>query len=532
MTTRRIEIYDTTLRDGTQGRDINVSVEDKLILTRKLDEFGVDYVEGGMPGSNPKDEQYFEKASTLPLKNAKIVAFGATARKATKVRVDDNIHRLLKSEAPIITLFGKTWRFHSKESLGISDDENAELIFNSVNYLVEAGRDVFFDAEHFFDGYRDDPDFALRMLQAAAEGGATRLVLCDTNGGCLPTDVARIVADVVSKVRVPVGIHSHNDGELAVANAMAAIDSGATHAQGTINGIGERCGNCNLCSLVPNLLLKKGNDLGNLNDNLAHLTGLSRFFDELTNQIPNHRLAYVGKSAFTHKGGIHVSSVLKDSRMYEHITPETVGNKRDVIVSELSGKSNIHYIAREAGIDLGEDVQFSSNFVQRIKELEHEGFQFDGAGASLRLMLLRELKQYEPFFKITYAKVNDMFDENGAKYSESVMKIQVDGVTEHTAADGNGPVNALDQAMRKALVRFYPELAKVHLLDYKVRVLDGHDGTQAKVRVHIESGDKEETWSTVGVSPDIIEASLTALYDSMNYKIFKDNLISRATVKQ
>ncbi|MBN2341358.1 MAG: citramalate synthase [Deltaproteobacteria bacterium] len=524
---KRIETYDTTLRDGTQARDITVSVEDKLILTRKLDEFGIDFIEGGMPGSNPKDEQYFDQVSQLSLQTAKIVAFGATARKADKVRVDDNIHKLLKSEAPIITLFGKTWRFHSKESLGISDAENADLIFNSVSYLKEMGREVFFDAEHFFDGYKDDPAFAIQMLKAAADGGASRLVLCDTNGGCLPAEVSEIVADVCSKMSVAVGIHSHNDGELAVANALAAIDAGAVHAHGTINGIGERCGNCNLCSLLPNLVLKKNLDIGKVAENIKKLTSLSHFFDEMTNQIPNHRMAFVGKSAFTHKGGIHVSSVLKDARMYEHIQPELVGNKRDVVISELSGKSNIEYLAKESGIDLGEDVQFSRNFVQRIKELEHAGFQFDGAGASLKLMLLKELKQYRPFFKITYAKVNDMFDENGVKYSESVMKIQVDGETEHTAADGNGPVNALDQAMRKALIRFYPDLKKVHLVDYKVRVLDGHDGTQAKVRVLIESGDKQDTWSTVGVSQDIIEASLDALCDSMNYKIYKDNLKSQ-----
>lgn len=524
MAKRRIEIYDTTLRDGTQARDITVSVEDKLILTKKLDEFGIDFIEGGMPGSNPKDEQYFENVRQLSLQHAKIVAFGATARKADKVQLDDNLHKLLKSEAPIITLFGKTWRFHSKESLGISDAENEDLIYKSIAYLKQAGREVFFDAEHFFDGYKDDPAFAITMLKAAQRAGASRLILCDTNGGCLPTEVSAIVTDVCEKLDAPIGIHSHNDGELAVANAIAAIDAGAMHTHGTINGIGERCGNCNLCSLIPNLLLKKHFDLGNANDHLKEITNMSHFFDELTNQIPNHRMAFVGKSAFTHKGGIHVSSVLKDSRMYEHVSPEIVGNRRDVVISELSGKSNIHYLAKESGIDLGEDIQFSKNFVQRIKELEHEGFQFDGAGASLKLMLLKELKQYNPFFKITYAKVNDMFDENGLKYSESVMKIQVDEETEHTAADGNGPVNALDQAMRKALIRFYPDLAKVHLVDYKVRVLDGHDGTQAKVRVLIESGDKKETWSTVGVSQDIIEASLDALCDSMNYKIYKDNL--------
>ncbi len=522
MNTRRIETYDTTLRDGTQARYINVSVEDKLALTRKLDEFGIDFIEGGMPGSNPKDEQFFQRVRELKLHHAKICAFGSTARDPEAVATDDNLNRLLASGAPVVTIFGKTWHFHSRESLGLTDDQNERLIFESVSFLAQAGREVFFDAEHFFDGWKDNPAFALRMLQAAERGGATRLILCDTNGGSLPDEVTRMTQEVVAAVRTRVGIHAHNDGELAVANSLAAMDAGAMQVQGTINGIGERCGNANLCSIIPNGILKRGWNMGPANGNLHRLTALSHFFDEVTNQVPDHRSPFVGQSAFAHKGGIHVSSVLKDARMYEHIAPELVGNERDVIISELSGRSNILYMARKFGMDLGDDRKFSADFVQRIKTLEHEGFQFDGAEASFQLMLLAELGRFIPYFKITYAKVNDSFSHDGTRYAESVLKVQVGNEFEHTAADGNGPVNALDKALRKALSRFYPRLNDVHLLDYKVRVLDGHDGTSANVRVLIESGDGEDIWSTVGVSPDIIEASLGALSDSINYKIYKD----------
>ncbi|MBN2804468.1 MAG: citramalate synthase [Deltaproteobacteria bacterium] len=523
---RKIEIYDTTLRDGTQARYINVSVADKILLTRKLDEFGIHYIEGGMPGSNPKDEQYFKDVQKLKLNNSKVVAFGSTARDVNDIENDLNLNKILESKVTVACIFGKTWRFHSKESLGITDETNQELIYKSVKFLKDKGLEVFFDAEHFFDGYKDDPEFAINMLKAAHDGGASRLVLCDTNGGALPDEITLIVKDVIEKTGANIAIHAHNDGDLAIANTLAAIEVGAMQVQGTINGLGERCGNANICSVIPNLVLKKDMNLGEINNNIENLSKLSLFFDEITNQIPNHRAPWVGSSAFAHKGGIHVSSVLKDPRMYEHIRPEEVGNERTVVVSDLAGKSNITYMAKKLGIDLPDNREFSGDFVQKIKTLEHEGLQFDGAEASFKLMLLGELDKYTPFFEIPYAKINDMFDENVDRYSEAVMKIKVGDEIEHTAADGNGPVNALDAALRKALSRFYPKLSEVHLLDYKVRVLDGHDGTMSKVRVLIESSDGDEIWSTVGVSPDIIKASLTAISDSLNYKIYKDTLKS------
>jgi 2-isopropylmalate synthase len=519
---KKIETYDTTLRDGTQARYINVSVADKLLLTRKLDEFGINYIEGGMPGSNPKDEQYFNDIKKISLANSTVVAFGSTARDINNINGDTNLNKIVKSETKTVCIFGKTWRFHSQKSLGLSDDQNAELIAKSVEFLTRNGQEVFFDAEHFFDGFKDDRNFAIKMLQAAAEGGASRLVLCDTNGGALPDEVAEAVKTVARTINVPIGIHAHNDGEMAVANTLAALETGAVQIQGTVNGIGERCGNANMCSVIPNLVLKKEYDLGLVNGNIHNISKLSVFFNEITNQIPNHRAPFVGASAFAHKGGIHVSSVLKDPRMYEHVDPVQVGNQRNVVVSDLAGKSNIAYMAEKLGINLDEHKQLGADFVKKIKNLEHEGFQFDGAEASFKLMLLKETGQFKPFFKIPYAKVNDMFTQDGTRYSESVLKIQVGDEIEHTAADGNGPVNALDAALRKALIRFYPKLAQAHLLDYKVRVLDGHDGTMSKVRVLIESSDGKEIWSTVGVSPDIIEASLAAMSDSINYKIYKD----------
>jgi 2-isopropylmalate synthase len=360
------------------------------------------------------------------------------------------------------------------------------------------------------------------MLLAAQNAGASTLVLCDTNGGTLPDEIADITAHVLRITNIPIGIHAHNDSDLAVANSLAAIVQGATHVQGTINGIGERCGNANLCSIMPNLLLKMNKEAYDEQLDLKKISKLSYYFDEILNKVPNNRAPFVGKSAFTHKGGIHVSSILKDSRMYEHIKPEQVGNRRHVIISDLSGKSNIKYMAEELGMTLPDDKEFSKTFVNNIKSLEYEGFQFDGAEASFELLLLAELNQYEPFFTVTYAKVNDMIEESGYKYSESVLKVKVQNEIEHTAADGNGPVNALDKALRKALLRFYPNLSNVHLIDYKVRVLGNKDGTVAKVRVLVESTDGENTWSTVGLSRDIIEASLIALCDSINYKIYKD----------
>jgi len=515
-----IELFDTTLRDGTQGEGINLSIQDKLLITQKLDDFGIDIIEGGWPGSNPKDEQYFQDVKKLNLAHSKICAFGSTARYPDKIETDANLIALINADTPVISIFGKTWRFHSQVSLGLTDEENEKLIYNSVKFLKDNNRKVVFDAEHFFDGYKDDSQFAIKMLLAAEKAGADVLVLCDTNGGSLPNEIFSIVSEIKTKVKMPLGIHAHNDGELGVANSLMAVQAGAVHVQGTMNGVGERCGNANLCSIIPNLIFKLKIETNKVVD-IEKTTSLSHFISEIMNIVPNNRAPFVGHSAFAHKGGIHVSSVLKDSRMYEHLDPKNVGNYQRVIVSDLSGQSNIRYKAKELGVDLPAEKEFSKNFVEYLKSLEYAGFQFDGAEGTFELLLRSELKQYKPFFNVTYAKINVVRDQNDVNYSEAVLKVQVDGELEHTAADGNGPVNALDIALRKALVRFYPEIAKIKLIDYKVRVLGEKDGTQAKVRVLIESTDGENTWSTVGVSPNIIEASLMALSDSINYSLFK-----------
>jgi len=519
---KTIELFDTTLRDGTQGEGVNLSIHDKLLITQRLDDFGIDIIEGGWPGSNPKDEEYFKEVKNLNLNHSQICAFGSTARFPDKVKEDKNIQTLIKAETPIISIFGKTWRFHSEVSLGLSDEENEELIYNSVLYLKEAGRRIVFDAEHFFDGYKDDSTFALKMIKAAEKACAETIALCDTNGGTLPTEIQEITSEVISKLNTPIGIHTHNDSELAVSNALVAVEAGAVHVQGTINGFGERCGNANLCSVIPNLQIKLNKSF-NPKVDIKKITSLSHYVSELMNMVPDNRAAFVGQSAFAHKGGIHVSSVLKDSRMYEHIEPNLVGNNQHVVVSDLSGQSNIRYKAKELGINLPEGREFSKQFVQSLKELEYEGFQFDGAEASFELRLRAELKEYKPLFQITYAKINVVVDDNGMEYSEAVLKVEVEGEIEHTASDGDGPVNALDNALKKALMRFYPEIANIHLVDYKVRVLGEKIGTGAKVRVLVESGDGNDTWSTVGLSFNIIKASQQALSDALNYWIHKNS---------
>lgn len=516
----KIELFDTTLRDGTQGEGINLSIQDKLLITQKLDNYGIDIIEGGWPGSNPKDEEYFQSVKKLKLGHSKICAFGSTARFPDKIKEDNNLQALLKAETEVISIFGKTWKFHSSVSLGLSDTENEELIYNSVKFLNDSGRRVIFDAEHFFDGYKDDSEFAIRMLKAAEKGGASTLVLCDTNGGTLPQEISQIVRDVISKVNLPVGIHAHNDSGVGVANSLIAVNSGATHVQGTINGVGERSGNANLCGVIPNLSLKMNHTFNEKLD-ISKTTYISHFISEIMNLEPDNRAPYVGISSFAHKGGIHVSSVLKDSRMYEHIEPTLVGNLQRVVVSDLSGQSNIRYKAKEFGIELPDGKEFSKNFVSYLKSMEYDGYQFDGAEATFELLLRAELNDYKPYFKVNYSKINVLKDEFTFNYSEAVLKVEVDGEVEHTAADGIGPVNALDGAMRKALTRFFPVIEDIKLIDYKVRVLGDKDGTRAKVRVLIESSDGENTWSTVGVSENIIEASLMALSDSMNYKLFK-----------
>jgi 2-isopropylmalate synthase len=516
----KIELFDTTLRDGTQGEGINLSVQDKLLITQKLDEFGIDVIEGGWPGSNPRDEEFFTKAKTLKLKHAQVCAFGSTARSLKNIQNDPNLLALIKAETPTVSIFGKTWKLHSQKSLSLTEKENEELIYKSVEFIRSKGIRLIYDAEHFFDGYKDDKEFAVKMLKAAESAGADVIVLCDTNGGSLPSEVFSIVNEVKNYLKVRVGIHAHNDSELGVANSLAAIEAGAVHVQGTINGVGERCGNANLCSIIPNLILKL-NKKTIQEINLEHLTSVSHFVYELMNLLPNSRAPFVGKSAFAHKGGIHVSAVLKDSRMYEHISPETVGNKQRVLVSDLSGQSNIRYKAKELGIDISENKEISKKVVDYVKTLEHGGFQFDGAEASFELLLNSEMNKFSPFYNVIDSKVHVTFDDEGHSKSEAVLKIEVDGEIEHTASDGDGPVNALDNALRKALLRFYPEISLIKLVDYKVRVLDEKEGTYAKVRVMIQSSDGSESWSTVGVSANIIEASFQALNDSINYKLFK-----------
>lgn len=515
-----IELFDTTLRDGTQGEGVNISIHDKLSITKRLDEFGIDIIEGGWPGSNPKDEEYFKRVKELELENAAICAFGSTARYPDKVESDNNLNKLIEAGTQVVSIFGKAWRFHSQKTLKVTDEQNEELIFKSVKFLNDNGKRVIFDAEHFFDGYKDDPEFAITMLKAAERGGADVIVLCDTNGGSLPLEVYHIILDIQKHIKSPLGIHAHNDGELGVANSIAAIEAGVNHVQGTINGVGERCGNANLCSVISNLKLKMKRET-KTGIELSQLTSLSNYVYEMINIVPNTRAAYVGKSAFAHKGGIHVSSVLKDSRMYEHINPKVVGNKQRVLVSDLSGKSNIEYKANEFGLNTNGNKELSKKLVAYIKSLEYDGYQFDGAEASFELLLASETKEFSPFFKTLDSKVNVMFDNDGDTSSEAVIKIEVDGEVEHTADNGVGPVDALNNALRKALARFYPEILMIKLIDYKVRVLNEKKGTTAKVRVLIESSDGTNSWSTVGVSENIIEASWLALCDSINHKLFK-----------
>ncbi|MCX7875938.1 MAG: citramalate synthase [Melioribacteraceae bacterium] len=517
-----VELFDTTLRDGTQGEGISLTVRDKIQICHKLDDFGIDIIEGGWPGSNPRDAEFFTAVKNENFLHSKLCAFGSTARYPNKIDSDPNLLALLKAETPYVSIFGKTWRFHSQKSLGLSDEENEELIYKSVKFLKSFGKKVIFDAEHFFDGFKDDENFALKMLKAAELAGAETIVLCDTNGGSLPSEISFAIEKVKTEIKTPIGIHAHNDGDLAVANSLIAIENGAVHVQGTINGVGERCGNANLISIIPNLILKM-NYKTKKKINLQSLTLLSNSVSEMMNLNPNSRAPFVGKSAFAHKGGIHVSAVLKDSKMYEHLDPKLIGNSQRVLVSDLSGQSNIKYKAKELGVEIDESSEFSKKLVSKIKELEFQGYQYDGAEASFELILMNEKNEFSPFFKTIDSKVYTFFDNEQHKQAEAVLKIEVNGEIEHTAAEGDGPVNALDNALRKALLRFYPELTDTKLVDYKVRVLDEKEATAARVRVLIESSDGLETWTTVGVSTNIIEASWQALCDGLNYKLYKLN---------
>jgi 2-isopropylmalate synthase len=513
-----ITLYDTTLRDGAQREGISFSLDDKLKIARRLDRLGVSYIEGGWPGSNPKDMAFFREAPGLSLERAAVVAFGSTRRAGGSAEEDANIQALVVADTPAVAIVGKSWDLHVREVLNTTLDENLRIIASSVRHLKALGREVIYDAEHFFDGYAANPAYAMQTLAAAAEAGADVLVLCDTNGGGLPSAIAAAVAEVRRATTVPLGIHAHNDGEMAVANSVAAVEAGAVHVQGTINGYGERCGNANLCSLIPALKLKMDYDCVS-DDQLRSLTETAAYVSELANVRLYPQQPYVGRSAFAHKGGIHVNALLKCEDSYQHIDPGLVGNRKRVVVSELSGKSNIAYKANEFGLDLSGGSERSHQILQDIKELESRGFQFEGAEGSVELLIRRARPDYEAPFQLIDFHVLVRESDNGTMSSQATVKVQVGEQVMHTAADGNGPVNALDAAVRKALVPFYPGLADVRLTDYKVRILDGGAGTAAQTRVLIDSSNGHRAWSTVGSSTNIIEASWQALADSLEYAL-------------
>ena len=515
MSAKPAYLYDTTLRDGTQGEGFQLSVLDKLRIAERLDAFGIDFIEGGWPGSNPKDVEFFREAKSLKLKHAKLAAFGSTRRANTPVGDDPQVALLLEAETPVVTIFGKSWELHVTEVLRTTVEENRAMIRDTVAHLVKHGREVMYDAEHFFDGYKDSPEHALSTLEAAAEGGAACLVLCDTNGGTLPDEIVQICAAVRERLPdVPFGIHTHNDCELAVANAVAAVKAGATQVQGTINGYGERTGNCNLTSVIPILQLKLGMPVVS---RLEKLRDLSYFVDDVSNNPHFARAAFVGRTAFAHKGGMHVNAVQKLARSYEHIEPASVGNEQNILVSELSGQSNILIKAVELGLPLEKGSAEASAVLKRVKELENEGYSFEAAGGSLELLIRRELGNHaRPFDLTEYHTSFRQYRDGHPPVCEATVKLMVDGTPELTVAEGRGVVNALDLALRKALLPFFPEISEVSLVDYKVRIIDSHDATAAKTRVLIVSTDGKNNWGTVGVSENIIEASWLALVDGID----------------
>jgi 2-isopropylmalate synthase len=510
-----IQIYDTTLRDGTQRKNISLSCNDKISIAKKLDELGVAYIEGGWPGSNPKDAEFFQRASKLTWNTARISAFGSTCQAKNTPAKDANIQALLAAETPTCTLFGKTSILHVTEVLRTSLENNLEMIEGSVCYLQGRGREVIYDAEHFFDGFKEDPAYAIRTLQAAVRGGAVMVALCDTNGGTMPWEITEIIRSVKQQVALPIGIHAHNDSECAVSNSLAAVREGCVQVQGTINGYGERCGNANLCSIIPDLEIKMG--LQSLPEGkLANLTEISRYVAELANLSPDEQQAYVGKAAFTHKAGVHVSAMRRNPRSYQHIDPTLVGNRMEVVVSELSGKSNLLNKVEEYGFQVEQDDN-TGKVLHQIKKMEAQGFSFEAAEASVIMMFKREEKDYVPPFElIDFAAIVEHRQGRGL-LAEATVKVRVDGEVVHTAAEGNGPVNALDLALRKALVVRYPSISAFQLADYKVRILDATSGTSAVTRVLINTQNGNKSWNTVGASGNIIEASWLALVDAIEY---------------
>jgi 2-isopropylmalate synthase len=525
---RKILIYDTTLRDGAQGEGISFSGTAKVKMALRLDAFGVDYVEGGYAASNPKDMDFFRAIRGHALRHARIAAFGSTRRANVAVGEDAGVLRLLESEAPVVTLVGKTSPLHVKEVLRTSRQENLAMVRDTIAYLKARGREVIFDAEHFFDGYKDSATFGMEILKAAVEAGADSVVLCDTNGGALPHEVFGIAAEVVKALPAPVGIHTHNDAGLAVANSLEAVRAGAVQVQGTINGYGERTGNANLCTIIPTLVLKMNSDLACARS-LEHLQDLALATDELVSLRPDPKAPYVGESAFGHKAGLHANAVEKNPATMEHIDPARVGNRRRILISEEAGTSSILLKAAELGVRVDRNAPEVKEALRRIKDMEHAGYSFENADASFRILVQKVLKRHRSFFDLEgFRVIVEKRGKNDPCVSEATVKVRVHGEVEHSVAEGDGPVNALDTALRRVLTRFYPDIAKVVLTDFRVRILDPQEATAAKTRVVIESGDGRETWGTVGVSGNIIEASWEALVDSVEYKLFREEEKARA----
>jgi len=523
MSKAKISIYDTTLRDGTQGEGVSFSVTDKLRIAEKFDQFGIDYIEGGWPGSNPRDMAFFEEAKSLNLKHAKIAAFGSTRRANLRASEDPQLQTLLDAETPVVTIFGKTWLLHVTEVLRVEPEENLCMIEDSVRFLKENGREVIYDAEHFYDGYVDSPEYALKTLDAAVAGGADCLALCDTNGGMMVAQLAEITKAIVDRFpETQVGVHCHNDAGVGVAAALAGIEAGATHVQGTFNGYGERVGNANLTTIIPNLGLKLGYEM-NCGDRLAHLRGISMFLADLANLKHDNKAPYVGLSAFTHKGGAHADATKKVSYSYEHVDPTKVGNKQRVLVSDMAGRSSLLMKAQELGVNIDRNSPETKAIIEKLKELEFNGYEYESADASLRLLLDKFTGKFKPHFEFEgYRVIVEKRTPDEPTTSEATIKVNVNGEPHYTVAESGGPIGALDKALRIALSKSYPNLKDLQLKDYKVRILASQSGTDAKTRVLIESADGKERWGTVGASDNIIEASWQAIRDSVEYKLLLD----------
>ena len=520
MKLKKIYIYDSTLRDGAQAEGISFSVEDKLRIVEKLDKIGISYIEAGNPGSNPKDLEFFRRVKGMKLRNIKLTAFGSTRRVGIKPEEDNNVMSLLKADTPVVAIFGKSWDLHVTDILKTTLEENLNMIKDTISFFKDKGKEVVFDAEHFFDGYKENEKHAIASLYAAVEGGADCLVLCDTNGGCSPLEIYDITKRICEEFKVTIGIHCHNDTGMAVANSIVAVQAGARQVQGTFNGFGERCGNANLCTIIPNLQLKMGYECITEND-MKNITSVSRYVSEIANVSHDERAPYVGYSSFAHKGGMHIDGVNKNPRSFEHINPELIGNERRILMSEVSGRATILSKINEIDDSITKDSPETKRIIDKLKALEYEGYQFEGAESSFELVIRKELGKYKPFFELNHFRVS-VIEPSGQGFSSSAMiKICVDNEEEITAAEGEGPVNALDKALRKALERFYPQIKDIRLTDFKVRVLDSQKATAAKVRVLIETTDGEDVWNTVGVSTDIIDASWKALVDSIEYKLLK-----------